>query len=272
MSVDLRTVQTRKRPLLHLLPYLTKYRRPIALGSLMVLLTNGAAVVFPWLLGLAVGALSRGASGRILAFYGAVIVGMSVVEGTFRYLMRSILIGVSRRIEYDLRNEVFERLQLLSPSFYQRNPTGEIMSRATNDLSAVRMVLGPGIMYSINTISTTALAVIVLLQMNVRLAALTLIPLLVVSYTVKRFGKKIHERFERIQEQLAALTSVAQENIAGVRVVKAYNQEAAFVERFGRANDEYLTRSLSLAKVTGLPVLAKGADFPKTDIPLASNE
>jgi ATP-binding cassette subfamily B multidrug efflux pump len=249
---------SRKRPLFHLIPYLSRYKGPIALGSLMVLLTNGAAVVFPWILGLAVGALSSGLSSRILLLYGALIVGMSVVEGIFRYLMRRILIGVSRRIEYDLRNAVFARLQLLSPSFYQKNPTGDIMSRATNDLSAVRMVLGPGIMYSINTVSTTVMATAVLLQMNTRLAALTLIPLIVVTYTVKRFGKQIHERFERIQEQLAALTSVAQENIAGVRVVKAYNQEAAFIERFGLANREYLKRSLSLVKITGLysPLLA----------------
>jgi ATP-binding cassette subfamily B protein len=241
-----------KYPLMRLVPYLKLYKGRIAVGILMVLLTNGVAVVAPWVLGRAVGALSENPSHRTLLFYGGLIVGLSAVEGVFRYLMRRILIGVSRYLEYDLRNQVFSHLQLLSPRFYQKNPTGDIMSRATNDLSAVRMVLGPGIMYSVNTLFTTVLTVGVLITINLRLALLTLIPLVAVTYTVKYFGKHIHDRFEKIQEQFATLTSIAQENVAGVRVVKAYNEARAFIRRFEKANDGYLKRSLSLVLISGI--------------------
>ena len=242
----------RKRPLLHLLPYLKKYRFRVGVGIAMVLLTNLVAVATPWILGAAIGELYRQISQGALLYYAGLIVGVSAVEGFFRYWMRRILIGVSRELEYDLRNDIFSHLQLLSPAFFQKNPTGDIMSRATNDLSAVRMVLGPGIMYSVNTIFTTTFTVAILLSINVRLALLTLVPLLAVSYTVNFFGKQIHERFERIQAQFSVLTALAQENVAGVRVVKAYNQEKAFTSRFVAANDDYLTKSLSLVKITGL--------------------
>ncbi len=242
----------RKRPLLHLLPYLKKHQLRIGVGIAMVLLTNLVAIATPWILGAAVGELYREISRGTLIYYAGLIVGVSAVEGFFRYWMRHILIGVSRQIEYDLRNDLFAHLQRLSPAYFQRNPTGDIMSRATNDLSAVRMVLGPGIMYSVNTILTTSFTVAILLTINVRLAVLTLVPLLAVSYTVNIFGKQIHERFERIQAQFSVLTALAQENVAGVRVVKAYNQEKAFTNRFVRANDDYLAKSLSLVKVTGL--------------------
>jgi ATP-binding cassette, subfamily B, multidrug efflux pump len=252
MSSEFLRTGKEKHPLLHLVPYLSKYRFSISLGVLMVLLTNAVAVLFPWVLGQTVGALAEGLSRQILLVYGGLIVAISAVEGVFRYLMRRILIGVSRDIEYDLRNEVFRHLQLLSPGFYQRNSTGDIISRSTNDLSAVRMVLGPGIMYSVNTLFTAILTMAILIRINLNLALLTLIPMVVVSYTVKYFGQRIHERFERIQEQLSRLTSIAQENVAGVRVVKAYNQEEAFSERFVLANDHYLRRSLSLVKISGL--------------------
>jgi len=241
-----------KYPLMHLVPYLKLYQGRIAVGILMVLLTNGVAVIAPWVLGRAVGALSQRPDHQTLLYYGGLIVGLSAVEGVFRYLMRRILIGVSRYLEYDLRNDIFRHLQLLSPRFYQKNSTGDIMSRATNDLSAVRMVLGPGIMYSVNTLFTTVLTVGVLITINVRLALLTLIPLIAVSYTVKYFGKRIHDRFEKIQEQFSTLTSIAQENVAGVRVVKAYNEEGAFIRKFEKANEDYLHRSLSLVLVTGI--------------------
>ncbi len=242
----------RKRPLLHLLPYLKKHKSRITIGIATVLLTNLVAIATPWILGAAVGELYREISRSALIYYSGLIVGVSALEGFFRYWMRHILIGVSREIEYDLRNDLFAHLQSLSPAYFQRNPTGDIMSRATNDLSAVRMVLGPGIMYSVNTILTTSFTVAILVTINFRLAVLTLVPLLAVSYTVNFFGKQIHERFERIQAQFSVLTTLAQENVAGVRVVKAYNQEKAFTARFVRANDDYLSKSLSLVRITGL--------------------
>lgn len=242
----------REQHLLTLVPYLRKYRSRVIVGAIMVLLTNIFAVISPWILLNAIDELYLEISRDILLFYGVLLIAVSVVEGAFRFLMRRILIGVSRNIEYDLRNDLFAHLQSLSPSFYQHNPTGDIMSRATNDLSAVRMVLGPGIMYSINTLFTAVLTITILVTINVRLAILTLLPLFAVSVCVKYFGKQIHKRFERIQEQFAVLTTLAQENVSGIRVVKAYNQEQAFVGRFQAANEDYVEKSLSLVRVWGV--------------------
>ena len=242
----------RKRQLLSLIPYLKKYKILVLIGATMVLLTNMVAVIFPWILRNAIDHLYQEISRDILLYYALLIVAASCLEGMFRFLMRRILIGVSRKIEYDLRNALFAHLQSLSPSFYQRNPTGDIMSRATNDLSAVRMVLGPGIMYSINTLFTAVLTIGILVTIDAGLAVLTLLPLLAVSVCVKHFGRQIHKRFEKIQEQFSVLTTLAHENVSGIRVIKAYNQEEAFTQRFQQANDDYVDRSLSLVKVSGV--------------------
>lgn len=241
-----------KNHLLSLIPYIRKYRSQVALGALMVLLTNIAAVTSPWILRTAIDELYIKIDRDILLYFSLFIIGVSLIEGGFRFLMRRILIGVSRKIEYDLRNDLFAHLQSLSPSFYERNPTGDIMARSTNDLSAVRMVLGPGIMYSMNTLFTVILTTTILIRINTQLAILTLAPLLGVSLCVKYFGKQIHQRFERIQEEFSTLTTLAQENVAGIRVVKAYNQENAFIERFRAASDRYLNKSLSLVRVWGI--------------------
>lgn len=251
LSKSLR-LDPRKRQLFTLIPYLKKYQAKIIIGATMVLLTNIVAVVSPWILRNAIDRLYLDISRDILLYYASLLIAASAVEGLFRFLMRRILIGVSRNIEYDLRNDLFSHLQSLSPSFYQRNPTGDIMSRATNDLSAVRMVLGPGIMYSINTLFTAVLTISILVTLNLQLAILTLLPLLAVSVCVKYFGNQIHQRFERIQEQFATLTTLAQENVSGIRVVKAYNQEEAFIGRFQEANQDYVDRSLSLVRVWGV--------------------
>lgn len=251
LSKSLR-LDPRKRQLFTLIPYLKKYQAKIIIGATMVLLTNIVAVVSPWILRNAIDRLYLEVSRDILLYYASLLIAASAVEGLFRFLMRRILIGVSRNIEYDLRNDLFSHLQSLSPSFYQRNPTGDIMSRATNDLSAVRMVLGPGIMYSINTLFTAVLTISILVTLNLQLAILTLLPLLAVSVCVKYFGNQIHQRFERIQEQFATLTTLAQENVSGIRVVKAYNQEEAFIGRFQEANQDYVDRSLSLVRVWGV--------------------
>lgn len=251
LSKSLR-LDPRKRQLFTLIPYLKKYQAKLIIGATMVLLTNIVAVVSPWILRNAIDRLYLEVSRDILLYYASLLIAASAVEGLFRFLMRRILIGVSRNIEYDLRNDLFSHLQSLSPSFYQRNPTGDIMSRATNDLSAVRMVLGPGIMYSINTLFTAVLTISILVTLNLQLAILTLLPLLAVSVCVKYFGNQIHQRFERIQEQFATLTTLAQENVSGIRVVKAYNQEEAFIGRFQEANQDYVDRSLSLVRVWGV--------------------
>ncbi len=242
--------KSRRRHLLSLLPYLKRYRRRLALGMFMVLLTTTATMISPWILRSAVNDLYIEISRDLLFYYAALIVGISIVEGIFRYWMRRILIGVSRYIEYDLRNDLFAHLQSLSRRFYQQNFTGDIMSRATNDLSAVRAVLGPGIMYSVNTIFTTLLSVSILVAIDWQLTLLTLFPLLGVSYCVRYFGKQIHIRFEKIQEQLGVITTLTQENVSGIRVIKAYNQEEASLRRFKTANDDFIGKSLSLVRVS----------------------
>ena len=242
----------RRQQLFSLIPYLQRHKNALVVGTAMVLMTNLAAVISPWILRNAIDHLFQEVTRDILLFYATLMIGMSTVEGILRFLMRRILIGASRDIEYDLRNDLFAHLQTLSPSYYHRHPTGDIMSRATNDLNAVRMVLGPGIMYSLNTLFTAVLTIGILVTIDFRLAILTLIPLLAVSFSAKVFGKQIHKRFEKIQEQFSVLTTLAQENVSGVRVVKAYNQEDPFIERFSQANEEYVNRNLSLVKVWGI--------------------
>ena len=240
-----------KWSLLTLLPYLRRYRRRILLGALMVLLTNLAVVTLPRILGKAIDRLSSD-TGPDLIFFAALILAVGALEGLFRFWMRRVLIGVSRYIEYDLRNDLFRHLQRLTPRFYQEHSTGDVMSRSTNDLSAVRMVLGPGIMYSFNTISMTVLTIGILLQIDAKLAAFTLVPLLLVAYSATYFGRKIHQRFEKIQEQFSTITTLAQENVSGIRVVKAYGQEEASVRRFRESNREYIKRSLALVRIWGV--------------------
>lgn len=241
-----------------MIPYLTRYRAKLVWGSLCVVLTNVTALTQPWILKYVVDNLRGEINTRKLALYGILIVGISLVEGTFRLLMRRVLIGVSRFIEYDLRNDFFAHLETLSLSFFHKTKTGDVMSRAVNDLSAVRMVLGPGIMYSMNTIITVSVAMALLFRISWKLTLLALIPLVAVSIFVKKFGASIHEKFEKIQEQFSDLSTKAQENLSGIRVVKAYAREESEIDTFRKASVEYLKRNISLIKVWGIfhPLLA----------------
>ena len=155
-------------------------------------------------------------------------------------------------MEYELRNRVFEHLTQLSPGYYQRNRIGELMSRATNDMSAVRMVLGPGIMYTASTVSTFVGCVALMLWISPRLTLLALVPLLLVSWLVRHYGRKVHDRYEEVQAQLAEMNALVQENLSGARVVRAYAQEAAEERRFAQSNREYVTRNKRLIRITGI--------------------
>ena len=166
--------------------------------------------------------------------------------------MRRIIVGVSRHLEYDLRNDFFARLQTLSPANFHANRTGDLMSRATNDLNAVRMMAGPAVMYSASTIIIFVAALVLMLGLDARLTAIALIPLPFVSIAVRVFGSAIHRRFEAIQAQLSDLSAVVQEALAGVRVVRAYRQETAELERFSAANTEYVRRNLVLIRLQAL--------------------
>jgi ATP-binding cassette subfamily B protein len=240
-----------KYSLYFLFPYLIRHKFQMAMGFLLVILTVVTGMFGPWVLKFVVDDLSQSFAREKLPRYALMIVGICVIEGFFRFWMRRILIGASREIEYELRNDFFAHLQKMSLSFFHARSTGDIMSRATNDLSAVRSVLGPGIMYSMNTAVTVLIATAILLSINWKLTLLAYIPLALVSVTVKKFGQKIHDRFERIQEQFSAISSKAQENLAGIRVVKAFAREESEIREFERLNQDYVKRSVSLIRLWG---------------------
>jgi len=242
----------KRNPLLYLVPYLGRYRARMVLGALMVLCTVIAAMFSPWVLKYVIDGLKQGLQAEKLPQYAGLILGISVVEGFFRFWMRRILIGVSRLVEYDLRNDFLAHVQKMSLSFLQSRSTGDIMSRATNDLNAVRSVLGPGIMYSMNTIILVIIGTVVLLRLNWQLTLLAYVPLALVSLTVKKFGRQIHDRFESIQEQFSNLSTKAQENLSGIRVVKAFAREESEIEDFRELNAEYVQRNVSLIRLWGL--------------------
>jgi ATP-binding cassette subfamily B multidrug efflux pump len=239
-------------PLRRLLAYVLKYRTAFSLGLACVVVTRAVALAAPMVLGRAIDDLTAGVTPLKLAGYGALLLAIGLVGGVFLFLQRRILIGASRNIEYDMRNDFFAHLQTLPLGYFQANRTGDLMSRATNDLNAVRMMIGPSIMYSANTLLTFVVALSVMVSIDARLTLWSLVPLPFVSISVKVFGSAIHRRFERIQAQLSELSAVAQEALAGVRVVRAYRQEAAELDRFRRANEEYLRRNRRLIVLQGM--------------------
>src|SRR6201993_3681744 len=235
-----------------LLPYLKRYRWAYALGTLCVFLHNGIWVLFPLVLGKASDDLNQGVTRHKLLVYAGILLAIAATKGIFQFLTRSVVIGVSRDIEFDLRNDLFERLEGLSYSYYQRHRTGDIMARATNDLNAVRMLLGPAIMYSANTLVYTAGSLAFMVTINPRLTLLTFLPLPAVSVIIQTFGRRIHERFERIQAMFSEISARAQENFSGARLIRAYVQEEAEIKAFERENKEYIRRSLKLVRLMGM--------------------
>jgi len=233
-------------------PYLRRYRRSLALGVGSLILKDLAHVAIPLVIGSAIDALTaRRPLSVVLGFAGLLLV-LAAVRGTFQFWMRVILIGASRDVEYNLRNDLFGHLVLLSPDFYARQRTGDIMARATNDLNAVRMMLGPGIMYWAETSLTFALAISVMGYRDWRLMLLAVLPAPAVSVAVIFFGRAIHERFEKIQAMFADISSRVQENLSGVRMVRAFVQEAAEIRRFEKLNQEYIRQNLGLVRISGL--------------------
>ncbi len=235
-----------------LIPYFKKYRRSYVVGTLCVFLTNGIWILFPLVIRRAVDDLHLGITRHKLVTYALILLAVAATKGIFQFLTRWIVIGVSREIEFDLRNELFRHLETLSYSYYQRTRTGDIMARATNDLNAVRMLLGPAIMYSANTIVFTAGALAFMLSISPKLTLYAFLPLPIVSITIQYFGRKIHERFERIQAMFSEISARAQENFSGARVIRAYVQEEAEIAAFETANQEYIRRSLKLVRLMGM--------------------
>ena len=239
----------RLRPLV---PYLKRHRLGLLLGGLCVLFNNGTWVLFPQVIRRAVNDLNTGVTRQKLLTYSLMIVVLALIKGIFQFLTRYVVIGISRDIEFDLRNDLFAHLETLSYSYYQRNRTGDIMARATNDLNAVRMLLGPAIMYSANTLVFTAGALAFMLALSPKLTLIAFLPLPVASIVIQYFGRRIHERFERIQAMFSDISARAQENFSGVRVIRAYVQEQAEIASFETANQEYIRRSLGLVRLMGM--------------------
>jgi ATP-binding cassette subfamily B protein len=235
-----------------LLPFVTRYRRQFIAGLLCVLVTTAIQLLSPWVLKFAIDDLAAGITRAKLAFYALVLLGIACVGAVFRYLMRLILIGASRDIEFDLRNTFFARLQQMPLGYYQTRRTGDLMSRATNDLNAVRMMIGPAVMYSANTILVFVVAILLMVSIDGRLTLMALLPLPFVTISVRFFGNAIHTRFEAIQEQLSDISAVVQEALAGVRVVRAYRQEAHEIDRFRESTLEYVRRNRVLIRLQGL--------------------
>jgi ATP-binding cassette, subfamily B, multidrug efflux pump len=235
-----------------LVPYLKRYRSGLVWGGLCVLFNNGIWILFPQVLRRAVNDLHFGVTRQKLLIYSLLIIAIALIKGIFQFLTRWVVIGISRDIEFDLRNDLFAHLERLSYSYYQRNRTGDIMARATNDLNAVRMLLGPAIMYSANTIVFTAGALGFMLAISPKLTAFAFLPLPIASIVIQYFGRRIHERFERIQAMFSDISARAQENFSGARVIRAYVQEQSEIAAFENANQEYIHRSLGLVRLMGM--------------------
>src|SRR5208282_1146805 len=240
------------RNLLPLVPYLKRHCNGLVWGGLCVLFNNGIWILFPQVLRRAVNDLHSGVTRQKLFTYSLLIIAIALIKAIFQFLTRWVVIGISRDIEFDLRNDLFAHLERLSYSYYQRNRTGDIMARATNDLNAVRMLLGPAIMYSANTIVFTAGALGFMLAISPKLTVFAFLPLPIASIVIQYFGRRIHERFERIQAMFSDISARAQENFSGARVIRAYVQEQAEIAAFEGANREYIRRSLGLVRLMGM--------------------
>jgi len=239
--------------------YLWRYRWAMALGMLCLVMKDLAQALQPLMIRGAVDAFSHPGAlpapsgpARVFLRFAGYLVGLAAIKGLFQFWMRVILIGVSRDIEYDLRNDLFAHLVRLSPDYYARTRTGDIMARATNDLNAVRMMLGPGVMYWFETSLTFALALSIMIRFDWRLAIFAILPAPAVSLAVIFFGRAIHTRFERIQALFSDISSRVQENLSGVRMIRAFVQEAAEIRRFEELNRRYIAQNLQLVRIQGI--------------------
>src|SRR5688572_23722312 len=234
-----------------LLPYYTPYRTELITGLSLVVVSTALVSAVPWFLRLAVDALRTGVPQSYVWIQAGNIVAVAIVAAFLRYAMREILNGVSRHIEFDLREDLFRRLLALDASWFADHRTGDIMARLTNDLGAVRMAAGPAIMYLMNTIAGAVFSLVFMLRIDLLLTLLALLPMIALPVITTYLGGLVHRRFDSVQEQFSTLTTHAQENLTGTRIVRAYRQESAEIERFARLNEEYKQRNMTLAKLYG---------------------
>lgn len=235
-----------------LVPYYARYKKQLVLGFGSLILKDAFHVAQPLVIRNGIDSLQKSFAVEHIFWFAGTLVALSLAKGFFQYWMRVILIGVSRDIEYDLRNDLFGHLTTLSSGFFAKYRTGDIMARSTNDLNAVRMMLGPGLMYWTETGLTLILSIAVMSIVDWRLTLMALIPAPFVSIAVVFFGRRIHERFEKIQEMFSSISSRVQENLSGVRVIRAYVRESHEIEVFERMNQEYVEQNIRLARISGM--------------------
>ncbi|HUX44107.1 MAG TPA: ABC transporter ATP-binding protein [Terracidiphilus sp.] len=240
------------RDLRPLFSYMRRYRWGYLWGLLACIATNAFSVQFPRVLGFAIDKLNKGITHQQILYFAGLLLAISLGKGIFLYSQRWVLIGISREIEFDIRNDLFRHLELQDADFYQRFRTGDIMARLTNDLNAVRMVLGPALMYSANTIFFAVGSLFYLLHYSPYLTLVALAPMPLASILVQYLGRKIHDRFERIQESFSEISSQAQENYSGARLVRAFAREESQIRIFEQANTKYIARAQRLVQLMGM--------------------
>lgn len=240
------------RDLRPLFGYMRRYRWGYLWGTLACVCTNAVTVQFPQVLERAINELKKGTTREHILFLSGLLVAIYLVRGVFLYAQRWILIGISRDIEFDLRNDLFRTLEHQDSGFYRRYRTGDLMARMTNDLNAVRMLLGPGLMYSINTIFLSVFALVFMLRLSPYLTLVALAPMPLASILVQYFGSRIHTRFERIQASFSDISAQAQENYSGARLIRAFAREESQIHLFEHLNREYIARALRLVQLMGM--------------------
>lgn len=246
-----------------LLGYLRRYKARYAAGGLCLFVTASLAMAVPYLVKRAIDAIERGEPASVAAQVALVIVAVALVQAVARTLSRALIFNVGRDVEHDLRSDLFAHLQRLPVSYYQAQLTGDLMSRLINDVTAIRMLLGVGILNLVNTPIYYAYGVTIMLTLDPTLTLISLLPFPVLLYMVKKTSRRLMEQTMHVQEGLAGLSSAVQENISGIQVVKAYGAEQVAVRRFAQLNDDFTSHSVELARVRGrlMPIMkiASGA-------------
>jgi ATP-binding cassette subfamily B protein len=240
------------RNLYTLKKYFARYKKKLFLGFLFIILSNAGTVYIPLLLKDAINEMQYGLDSDLLFQYAGLMIGASIFAGFFRFLIRETIIVVSREIEYDLRQDLWSHLQKLPMRYFQNTSTGNIMAHATNDVSAVRMFLGPAVMYSIDTMTRLLIVLTIMILLNAELTIFSLLPLPILSFVVYTLGKKIHQKFTLIQEKFSELTTFVQENFSGIRVIKSYVREESEKEKYAENSRDYLNKKMSLVRVQAM--------------------
>jgi ATP-binding cassette subfamily B multidrug efflux pump len=244
--------EKRRRAIRVIRSYLARYRAGLVIGAVCLVFTDLLLLVNPWILKVTIDDLSSGTTKDRLFLFAAVLVGVTAVSGVFRFLMRRIMIGISRKIELDMRRDFFSHLQSLSPAFYNEHRTGDLMALATNDLTAVRMLVGPGVMYTLNTAVIASFTIVLMAVLSWQLTLAALLPMAFLTVAVYHSVKVIHRLFQRVQERFASINSRAQENLSGIRVVKAYAREGHEIEEFTSLSRSYVDHNMKLFRVQSL--------------------